>query len=82
MNAAHALLKPVRIPGNVIVEQDVAALQVDPFTSRFSGYQDLNGAVSELLFGKQPCAWLITGAGPHATMDGADAEAPDLQTVD
>src|SRR5262249_6253268 len=81
VNTAHALLKPIRIPGNVIVEQDVAALEVDPFPLRLGGHQDLNGAVSELLFGEQPRAWVVAGVWPHAAMDGADAEAPGLETV-
>src|SRR5262249_6881308 len=81
VNAAHALLKPIRIPGDVIVEQDVAALEVDPFASRLRGHQDLNSAISELLLGEQPRAWVVAGAWPHAAMDGADAEAPGLETV-
>src|SRR5262249_53366337 len=80
VNTTHTLLKPIRIPGNVIVEQDMAALQVNPFTSRLSGHQDLNSAISELLLSEQPCTWIITGAWPHAAMDRADAEAPGLQT--
>jgi hypothetical protein len=82
VNTAHALLKSVRIPGNVIVEQDMAALQVDPFASHLGGHQDLNGAVSELLLGEQPRPRLISEAWPHAAMDGADTEAPGLQTID
>src|SRR5205823_6232211 len=81
VNTTHALLKPIRIPEDVIVEQDVAALEVDPFASRLGGDRDLNGTVSELLLGEQACARVVTGSWPHAAMDGADAEAPGLETV-
>src|SRR5262249_49075045 len=81
VNTAHTLLKPIRIPGNVIVEQDVAALQVNPFASRLSGHQDLNSTISELLLGEQPRAWVVAGAWTHAPMDGADAGGPGLETV-
>ena len=42
MDAAHALLQPVRVPRDVVVEEDVAALRVDAFASRLGGHQDLD----------------------------------------
>ena len=38
VDAAHALLEPVRVPGDVVVEQDVAALKVDAFPGRLGGH--------------------------------------------
>ena len=54
MDAAHPLLQPVRVPRDVVIEQDVAALEVDAFAGRLGGDQDLNRAVPELLLGVQP----------------------------
>jgi hypothetical protein len=62
VDTAHALLQPVRIPGDVIVEQDMAALQIDPFAGRLSCHQDLDRTVFELLLGKQPRARIVAGA--------------------
>ena len=44
VDAAHALLQPVRVPGNVVVEQDVAELEVDALAGRLGGHEDLDVA--------------------------------------
>ena len=76
VDAAHPLLQPVGVPGNVVVEEDVAALQVDALAGRLGGNQDLDAAVLELLLGVQPRARFVAGARSHAAVDAADAEAP------
>ena len=48
VDAAHTLFEPVGIPGDVVVEENVAAFKVDAFASRFGGHQDLDGAFAEL----------------------------------
>ena len=47
VDAAHALLQPVGIPGDVVVEEDVAALEIDTFTRRFGGDEHLDVALPE-----------------------------------
>ena len=54
MDAAHSLFQAIRIPRDVVVEQDVAALQVDALTGRFGSHQHLDRAVAELLLGVEP----------------------------
>ena len=53
VDAPHALLQPVRVPRDVIVEEDVAALEVDAFARRFRGDEHLGRALPELLLGVQ-----------------------------
>ena len=79
VDAAHALFEPVRIPRDVVVEEDVAALKVDALPSRLSGDQHLDGTFAELLFGIEPAPRFVARAGLHAAVDAADAEAPSLQ---
>src|SRR5204863_7501725 len=81
MNAAHALFKAVRIPGDIVIEQDVTALQVNSFTCGLSGDQYLDDTLLELLFGIQAWPGFVAGTGLHATVNGADAEAPLLEAV-
>ena len=59
MDAAHALLKAVRVPRDVIVEEDVAALQVDALAGRLGGHQDLDLAFAELLLGVEPASRFV-----------------------
>ena len=59
MDTAHTLLKAVWVPGDVVVEQDVANLKVDSLASRLCGDQHLNLAFAELLFGVQACGGLV-----------------------
>lgn len=52
VDAAHPLLQAVRVPGDIVVEEDVAGLEVDPFAGRFGGDEDLDLAFPELLLGE------------------------------
>ena len=82
MDASHPLFQPVGVPRDVVVEQDVAALEVDAFAGRLGRDQDLDRAFAELLFGVQPRAGLVPRADVHAAVDGANAETPLLQFLD
>ena len=82
VDAAHPLLQPVRVPRDVVVEQDVADLKVDAFAGGLGGDQNLDRAFAELLLGVQARARLVARARLHAAVDAADAEAPGLQSVD
>ena len=81
VDAAHPLLKAVRVPGDVVIEKDVAALEVDALARRLGGHQNLNLAFAELLLGVEPRARLVTRARPHAAVDAADAETPGLEAL-
>jgi hypothetical protein len=59
VDAAHALLKAIGIPGYVIVEKDIADLKVYAFPCSFSSNEHLDLALSELLFRKEACSWFI-----------------------
>ena len=76
MNTAHTLFKAVGVPGNIIVEKDMATLQVDTFPGGLGGHQNLDGSFPELLFGVKTGAGFIPGAWLHAAMDETDLEAP------
>ena len=81
MDAAHALFEPVRIPGNVVVEENVTTLKVDAFARGLGGHQNLNGAFAELLFGVEPGPRFFARPGLHAAVNAADAEPPRLQSL-
>ena len=81
MDAAHALLEPVRVPRDVVIEEDVAALEVDAFAGRLGGDEHLNRALPELLLGVQPGAGVVARADVHAAVNGADREAPLAQLL-
>ena len=76
VDAAHALFEPVRVPGNIVVEEDVAALEIDPLAGSFRCHQDLDCAVPKLLLGVEPGTGFIPRAGPHAAVDGARRGSP------
>ena len=76
VDASHPLFEPIRIPGNVVVEEDVAELKVDALARGLGGDENLNLAFAELLFGVQSRARLVAGARLHAAVDAADREAP------
>ena len=76
MDSAHSLLQPIGVPRNVIVEQNVAALEVDAFSGSFGGDENLSRSVAELLFSVEPCSGLITRADVHSTVDRANSEIP------
>ena len=81
MDAAHALFEAVGVPGDVVVEQDIADLEVDAFAGRLGGHEHLDRAFPELLFGVEPRAGFIARARLHAAMDAADLEAPGLELL-
>jgi acetyl esterase/lipase len=81
-NAPHPLLEAVRIPWNVVIEEDVADLKVDAFAGSLRGDQNLDLAFAELLLGVQARAWLVTGARLHSAVDAADTKAPRFQSAD
>ena len=82
VDAAHPLLQPVGVPGDVVVEEDVADLEVDPLARRLRGHQDLDRALAELLLGVEPRAGLVARAGLHPAVDGPDREAPVPEPAD
>src|SRR5690606_6990435 len=49
VNAPHPLFEAVGIPRNVVVEEDVAHLEVDALARRFSRDQNLDCAFPKLL---------------------------------
>jgi hypothetical protein len=81
MDAAHPLLEAVRVPGDVVVEEDVADLKVDPLARSLGGDQNLNLAFAELPLGVEAGARLVTRARFHAAVDAADAETPSLEAT-
>jgi hypothetical protein len=81
VDASHPLLQAVRIPRDVIIEEDVADLKVDALASRFGCDQNLDRALPELLFRMQACAGLVAGTRLHAAVDAAEAKTPGLQSV-
>ena len=50
VDAAHALFKAVRIPGDIIIKENMAALQVNTFACRLCCNENLYRALPELLF--------------------------------
>ena len=79
MDTAHPLLQPVGVPGNVVVEQDVAELQVDAFAGGFRSHQRLYVAVAELLFNIQSGSRLIPAARVHTAVDLPYPEPPGVE---
>ena len=76
VNAAHALFEPVRIPRNIEVEQDMAALEVDALACRLGRHKDLRFQLPEVALGPKTCALLITASRLHAAVNLADRQAP------
>ena len=54
VDAPHPLLQPIRIPWNVVVDEEMAELQVDAFARRLGGDHHLHVALLELLLGVEP----------------------------
>ena len=74
VDAAEALLEPVRVPGQVVVDHQVGALQVDAFASRIGRQQDLDlGVVFERLLGFQA---VLTADAPVDDLHGVGAPEP------
>ena len=53
VDTAHALFQAVGVPGQVVVDHQVAELEVDAFACSFRGYHDL-GLMFELSLGLDP----------------------------
>ena len=71
MDAAHPLLEPVRVPGQVPVDHDPAELQIDALAGRVGRDHEL-GRAAELLLGRDAVLQL------HTVMNVADTVAPLL----
>jgi hypothetical protein len=82
VDAPHALLQPVGIPGNVVVEEDVAGLKVDALAGGLGGHENLDFSLLELLLDIEAGARIVAGPGLHTPVDEADAEAPRGQLLD
>src|ERR1022692_2560069 len=82
MDSSRPLLKPIGVPRDVIVEEDVTALEVDAFPSGFGGDKNLNRSFPELLFSVQPRSRLIPRTNVHTTVNRANGEIPLLQFLD
>ena len=51
MNSSEALLQPVRVPGQIVIDHQVGALQVDAFPGGVGRYQDLHiGSMTKAFF--------------------------------
>ena len=79
VDATHPLFEPVRVPRNVIVDQEVAELQVDAFASSLGGDEHLDVAILELLLGKEPSSGDVAGADIHRAMDRPGLQSPGGQ---
>ena len=67
VDAAEALLDPVRVPGQVVVDHQVGALEVDALAGRVGREQDLDlGVVPERLLRLHPLL------AAHAAVDDDD----------
>ena len=49
VDAAHPLLQPVGVPGDVVVDHQVAELEVDALSGRLGGHHDLGALPEEAL---------------------------------
>jgi len=59
VNAPHALLEAVRIPRDVVVEHNVAALEVDALAGCLGRHEHLDLPILELLLRIEPGAGII-----------------------
>ena len=65
VDAPEALLQPVGVPGQVVVDHQVGALQVDALAGRVGGDEDASVAILfERLLGA------VTILARHAALDG------------
>src|SRR5262249_19639006 len=81
VDTTHALFQPIGVPRDIIVKEDVAALQVDAFAGGFRGNKNLNPPIFELLLRIEPAVWFLPRARFHATMNEADTKAPVFQDL-
>ena len=74
VNAPKPLFQPSGVPRQVVIDEQMAELQVDALTSRFGGDADL-AACAELFLG------LLALMGVHAAVDLASGISPPLQVL-
>src|SRR5439155_7891372 len=72
MYAAHALFESVRVPRNIVVEQDMTALEVDAFARGFGRREDLRFQIPEVSLGPKARALFVPASGLHAAVNLAD----------
>ena len=75
VDAAHPLLQPHRVPGDVHVHEHVAELEVDPLAGRLGRHQDL-GLLLELALGVDAGARRVAVADLHPAVDLGDRQPP------
>src|SRR5439155_25572767 len=81
MNSSHSLLQPIWVPRDVIVEQNVAALEIDTFSGCFGRDKYLSRSFPELLFSVESRSSLVTRTDVHTTVDRADSKIPLSQLL-
>jgi hypothetical protein len=77
VDTAEALLQPVGVPGQVVVDHQVGALEVDTLASGVGGHQDLDRLVL-----REALLRLPPFVAPDATMDRDDGVRPADQSAD
>ena len=75
VDAAHALLQPHGVPGDVEVDHEPAELEVDPLAGRLGRDQDL-GLLLELALGVDAGARRVAVADLHPAVDLRDRQSP------
>ena len=70
VHSADSLLDSHRIPRQVVIDEDVAELEVASFASRFSAYEDLRARKAS-----KPLYGAILFVGLHLSMENVDAPA-------
>src|SRR5205807_1339351 len=78
VDAAHALLQPHRVPGDVVVDHQPAELQVDALTGGLGRHHHLT-VLAELALGVDARARRVAVADLHAAVDRGDRQPPLAQ---
>ncbi len=76
VDAAHALLQPDGVPGDVVVDHEPAELEVDAFAGGLGGDQHLGASSRKLALGVDARAGRVAVADLHAAVDLRDGQAP------
>jgi hypothetical protein len=76
------VFKALGIPGDVVIEQNVAALEIDTRSRRLGCHEDLDRPLAELLFGVQSGAGIVPRPDSHAAVNRTDSESPLNQVGD
>jgi hypothetical protein len=76
MYAAHALFEAIGIPWNIIVEKDIADLEIYPFACRLSSSENLDPTLPKFLLRIKACPRFVTRTRPHSAMNAPDFKAP------